>query len=172
MTPSILSIRRRMPGTLPKPSPMQAACSTRFTRKYFVDSQVTRGGIESVVGEFLASSGVEDQVILFLAGHAFLDENLGYWFGTVDVDPNDLSKRGMSFDQIERVLERVPARRRLILLDTCHAGDASMIVANRSRQELREVRLFAGSVERVVTRRALRLFFASCSRTSSSAAVP
>ncbi len=72
---------------------------------------------------FLNSSQVDDVVIVFVAGHGVLDEKLDFYFGTYDIDFNNPKGRGLSYDELESVIEDIPARRKLLLMDACHAGE-------------------------------------------------
>lgn len=83
--------------------------------------------------EFLANSRVEDEVVLFIAGHGVLDDELDYYFVTHDFDLKAPSKRGLTYEELESVIDGIPARRKLMLVDTCHSGevdeDAAVAVA-------------------------------------------
>jgi WD40 repeat protein len=95
---------------------------TRVRARVLLDEAATRERIlES--REFLAQARLDDRVIVFLAGHGLLDERVQYWFGTVDADPARPSERGLSYEAIESLLDGIPARQKLVLLDTCHAGE-------------------------------------------------
>ena len=66
---------------------------------------------------------VGDQVILFFAGHGIRDETGTFWFLTSDCSLDDPSLRGVSLPEIEGLYDGVPARKRLLLIDTCQAGE-------------------------------------------------
>jgi WD40 repeat protein len=88
----------------------------------------------------LSASKVQDSVILFLAGHGFLDKRYDYYFGTVDIDPADPSKRGLAYDDIEVLLDSSPAREKLLMMDTCFSGEeegdaAAMPIASTSKSQ-------------------------------------
>ena len=72
--------------------------------------------------KFLAQASPTDQVILYFAGHGLLSASGQYYFAPSDMDFSDPERRGLSFAQIEGLLDATPARSRLILLDSCHAG--------------------------------------------------
>jgi hypothetical protein len=86
------------------------------------DRAVTREAIRKAATK-LAAAGVDDVVVLFLAGHGFLDEGDRYFFGTTDIDPLQPAARGFAYAELEELLATTKARRRLVLLDTCHAGE-------------------------------------------------
>lgn len=74
--------------------------------------------------QFFDRSTVDDVAILFIAGHGLLDSKMDYWFATHDVNRKKPGLRGIAFAELEALLDGVPARRRLLLIDTCHAGEA------------------------------------------------
>jgi WD40 repeat protein len=72
---------------------------------------------------FLKQARVDDEVILFVAGHGLLDSNLDFYFATTDVDFNNPSVRGLKYDEMEGLLDEVAARKKLMLIDACHSGE-------------------------------------------------
>jgi WD40 repeat protein len=72
---------------------------------------------------FLKQARVDDEVILFVAGHGLLDNNLDFYFATTDVDFNNPSVRGLKYDELESLLDEVAARKKLMLIDACHSGE-------------------------------------------------
>lgn len=74
-------------------------------------------------GRFLEQSKVGDQIIIFIAGHGLQDRNYDYWFATHDIDPENPSQRGLSYDELEGLFTPAPARKRLLIMDTCFAGE-------------------------------------------------
>lgn len=71
----------------------------------------------------LQGSKVGDQVVVFVAGHGMLDESLDYYFVTHDFDREQPARRGLSYEQLESLLDGIPARRKLMMMDTCHSGE-------------------------------------------------
>ncbi len=86
-----------------------------------IDSAATQDNVLQA-RRFLAQARATDQVILYFAGHGLLSESGQYYFAPTDMDFSDPEGRGLSFAQIEGLLDATPARSRLILLDSCHAG--------------------------------------------------
>ncbi len=73
--------------------------------------------------EMIRNSRVDDTVILFYAGHGLLDSDLNYILGTHDIDFFHPSGRGFAYENLESLLDGIPARRKLVLIDACHSGE-------------------------------------------------
>jgi WD40 repeat protein len=89
------------------------------------DAKATRANILAAP-ILLAKSTVDDTVVLFFAGHGMIGPDGRYYYGTYDVDFDDPSNpkgRGLSFEEMTGLLKDVPARQRLLLMDTCFAGE-------------------------------------------------
>lgn len=87
-----------------------------------LDARVTRENIVAVK-DSLMKSQVDDAVILFISGHGLLDANLDYYFATADIDFSNPTARGLPYEAIESLLDGIPARKKLLLMDTCHSGE-------------------------------------------------
>jgi WD40 repeat protein/uncharacterized caspase-like protein len=88
----------------------------------FLNGDATRDKIREVK-QLLLRSRVDDEVIIFLAGHGLLDERLDYYFATADIDFENPSDAGLPYAAVEDLLEGIPARKKLLLMDTCHSGE-------------------------------------------------
>ncbi len=98
---------------------------TRFGQVHclrLLDKDATK---EKILGarSFLAKAKVDDEVILFFAGHGLLDDRLDYYFAAHNINFDRPSERGLSYNDIESLLDGVLARKRLLLIDSCHAGE-------------------------------------------------
>lgn len=76
-----------------------------------------------------------DQVIIFYAGHGLVDNNLNYYLGSTDLNFSNPSSNGISYNLLESLLDSIPARKKLLLLDACFSGEIDKNVAQRIRQE-------------------------------------
>jgi WD40 repeat protein len=68
-------------------------------------------------------SNVDDQIMIYVSCHGLLDDKMDYYLATHNVDFNNPSQRGLPYEAIEQMLDNVPARRRLIMIDACHSGE-------------------------------------------------
>jgi WD40 repeat protein len=73
--------------------------------------------------EVLKKSKVDDQVVVFISGHGLLDDSLDFYFATWDVDFDKPAARGIRYDELESLLDNIPARHKLLLIDACHSGE-------------------------------------------------
>ena len=86
------------------------------------DDEVSRASVEKLHQE-LQNTSVDDVVLLFFAGHGLLDADLNYFLAAHTVDFEDLGKGGIPYETMEDLLDGIPARKKLMLLDACHSGE-------------------------------------------------
>ncbi|MBR5522517.1 MAG: ankyrin repeat domain-containing protein [Akkermansia sp.] len=86
------------------------------------DKEVSTPDVLDKVRQFLANSRKEDRVILYVAGHGMLDDNLEYHYAPASFNVEQVNKTGISMKKLTGILQHIPARERLLLLDTCHSG--------------------------------------------------
>ncbi len=86
------------------------------------NEQVTRSSLDSVQ-KFLDGVTATDVVMVFIAGHGVLDQDFNYYFASHDLDFNSPEKNGISYDDIENLVDGISAIRKLLIMDTCHSGE-------------------------------------------------
>jgi WD40 repeat protein len=86
------------------------------------NSDVTLENVKALKQKLLKTN-VDDQVILYVSGHGLLDDNLDFYFASHNMDFDDLAKYGISYDVLEDLLDSIPARKKLFLMDACHSGE-------------------------------------------------
>jgi WD40 repeat protein len=87
----------------------------------FLNHDATRDQVLAVKKK-LTESGPDDIVILSLSGHGLLDEELDFYFATHDMDFSHPALRGLPFHLVEDLLDSIPARKKVLLIDACHSG--------------------------------------------------
>lgn len=101
----------------------------------FTDALAQR---EQILGvkEKLNQSKINDEVIIFAAGHGLLDDELDYYFATHDIDFENPSGRGLKYEELEGLLDGIPARKKILLIDACHSGEVDKEQTELVRSEL------------------------------------
>ncbi len=89
--------------------------------------------------DFLAGSTPDDAVIIFIAGHGVLDEKLDYYYCTNNIDFDKPNINGISYDEIEDLLNKTKAIRKLLFMDTCHSGELDKDEVEKTKQAKVEV---------------------------------
>jgi hypothetical protein len=90
--------------------------------KLFTDQQVTKENILALK-DYLNKTGVYDKVIISCSSHGLLDDSLNFYLAMHDVDFNKPKARGLKYEALESLLDGIPARQKLLLLDACNSGE-------------------------------------------------
>ena len=86
------------------------------------DDEVTQESL-SAIQTFLSQASINDVVIIYIAGHGLLDQNLDYYYAVYDVDFDHPEVKGWSYALFEEWLALCSANKKLLLFDTCHGGE-------------------------------------------------
>jgi Caspase domain len=104
-----------------------------------LDYQATEREIRRAIGSTLRTKlSVEDTVFIFWAGHGAQDNAGDTYFVAYDTlgDPNDLFASAINMQFLTSAINRLPAERVVMILDTCHSGEAGggmMLASARTR---------------------------------------
>ncbi|TNE54257.1 MAG: hypothetical protein EP338_08830 [Bacteroidetes bacterium] len=103
-----------------------------------VDEQSTKENVAKLK-DFLSKAGRNDVVMVFVAGHGLLDEDLNYYYATFDTDFNDPGKRGILYEELEKILDQITALKKLLFIDTCHSGEVDKEEVEKSTEKAKVV---------------------------------
>jgi WD40 repeat protein len=92
------------------------------------NEQVTKEKILSLK-ELLQKTTVNDKVIISCSSHGLLDDSLNFYLATYDVDFEHPKSRGLRYEELEGLLDGIPARQKLLLLDACNSGENDKLEA-------------------------------------------
>lgn len=113
------------------------------------NEEVTRENIRQL-RTLLNQTNIDDEVILFYAGHGVLSKDYDYFLSTYDMDFSDPTT-GMPYSDFIDLLDGIPARKKLVLLDACHSGEVdkeSLQLAAKAKQKKGKKRFrAAGNVQ-------------------------
>ncbi len=73
--------------------------------------------------ELLMKTSVNDKVIISLSGHGLLSKSLDFYYATYDMDFQHPELKGLLYDDLEDLLDGIPSRNKLLLVDACHSGE-------------------------------------------------
>ncbi len=71
----------------------------------------------------LQQTSENDKVIIAYSGHGMLNEEYDYYLSTYSINFEKPSENGLPYDEIENLLDSIPARKKLLLIDACHSGE-------------------------------------------------
>lgn len=92
------------------------------------NENVTRESVLKIKKELLKSD-VDDEVIILMSGHGVLSDELDFYYATHDMDFNNPASKGILFEEIESLLNDIPARKKVLLIDACHSGEVDKVEA-------------------------------------------
>ncbi len=71
----------------------------------------------------LMNTTIHDKVIICYSGHGLLNSSMDYFLSTYAVDFNAPDSGGVPYSLLEDLLDGIPARQKLMLIDACHSGE-------------------------------------------------
>ena len=106
--------------------------------KTFTNSQVDLNTM-TAAKEFLAQARPQDTVILFIAGHGVFTRDSAtpdYFYIAYNTDVSDIEHTAIRFSEVEELLQGLPARQKLFLMDTCNSGEVDPISYTKAAAEV------------------------------------
>lgn len=105
---------------------LDSAFKRRFTNTLktytFTNEKVNLQTINKIK-ELLSKVKANDKVIISLSGHGILDAKQNFYFATPETDFSNPTDKSISYDDIEKLLDGLPCRNKLLLIDACHSGE-------------------------------------------------
>ncbi len=99
------------------------------------------------LNQFLAKATINDVVMVFFAGHGYLDEDLSYYFPTYYTDFDDPKINSVAFKDFEKLFQTIKPIRKLMFIDACFSGEVDEDIFNEGEgddkkgKDGREIRL-------------------------------
>lgn len=96
---------------------------TNVESKLLLNDQATRENVLDGLQWLVDNVQQGDVVMLFCSGHGFLDDRDNFYLGSHEVVPDKLRSSAVSWREVIGILhEELPACKRLVFLDACHAA--------------------------------------------------
>ncbi len=73
--------------------------------------------------KYLLRTTENDKVIIAYSGHGLLSKDFDYYLSTYSVNFEKPELNGLPYDELENLLDSIPARKKLLLIDACHSGE-------------------------------------------------
>jgi len=87
-----------------------------------LNSSATLENLKTIKEKLLQSS-INDHVIFMYSGHGLLDKELNYYLSSYNVDFSQPELNGIPYSEVDNLLDGIPARQKLVLIDACHSGE-------------------------------------------------
>lgn len=99
----------------------------------------TKRNILATLKVFCEDAKADDAIIFFFSGH-------GYQGGFCPVDMTSKNGAGLTYDEVQSVLKRSKAKRKIVIADACYSGGLRKVkTQNRSQSSNGEVMFFLSS---------------------------
>ncbi|MFN5911093.1 MAG: caspase domain-containing protein, partial [Bacteroidota bacterium] len=104
-----------------------------------INEKVTKEEIVKLKQRLLRTT-VHDRVIISCSSHGLLDEHNRFYLAMHDTEADQPGSKGLSYEELSGLLDGIPARQKLLLLDACNSGenDATQAV-KKSNPENRDL---------------------------------
>jgi WD40 repeat protein len=73
--------------------------------------------------EKLKQTSVNDKVIISYSGHGLMSKDYDYYLSTYSINFDKPEENGLPYEELENLLDSIPARKKLMLIDACHSGE-------------------------------------------------
>jgi hypothetical protein len=87
------------------------------------NEKVTKENVLKLKSDFLAQAKVTDVVLFFIAGHGVLNKNLDYYYAASNMDFLNPENGGITFEELEGMLDGIRPYKKLLFMDSCHSGE-------------------------------------------------
>jgi Caspase domain len=86
------------------------------------NQNVTLSNIQALKQKLLQTN-INDKVIIAYSGHGLLSKQYDYYLSSYTVNFKNPEINGIAYEEIENLLDRIPARKKLLMIDACHSGE-------------------------------------------------
>ncbi|CAN5426184.1 hypothetical protein BH09BAC5_BH09BAC5_02380 [soil metagenome] len=105
---------------------MSLAMKNKYGNDIIIDTlfneNVTVENVKALKAK-LKKTNVNDRVIIAYSGHGLLSSSFDYYLSTYNVNFNKPEEGGLAYDELENLLDSLPARKKLLMIDACHSGE-------------------------------------------------
>jgi WD40 repeat protein len=108
----------------------------------FINEEAEKDAVEQALTDIIQQVETRDTVIIFFAGHGYVDRDI-YYFLPYDTDITDMESTAVDIGTLSAFLRDLPANKVALFLDTCQSGSAvktlGTVAMSRSIDEKRQI---------------------------------
>ncbi|WP_164849939.1 caspase family protein [Mucilaginibacter limnophilus] len=108
-----------------------------------LNTDATVANIKLLKQKFM-QTGVDDIIIISVSGHGLLNASGDFFYAAYETNFTNPDVTALAYKDIEWLLDGVPARKKLVMIDACHSGESDKI--NQS-----ETTMLAANVKSTLT---------------------
>ncbi|EJF52582.1 WD40 repeat-containing protein [Saprospira grandis DSM 2844] len=82
---------------------------------------------------FMLQAKINDQIVFYISSHGLLDDSLNYYLALPNSQFEQPQNGSWAYDDMEQLLDGLPCRNRLLLLDACHSGEVDKEVETEKK---------------------------------------
>ncbi len=101
---------------------LKAKFGNNLVTDTLLNENVTISNVKALKKKLLQTT-VNDKVIISYSGHGLLNKAYDYYLSTYTVNFKNPEENGLPYDELESLLDMIPARKKLMLIDACHSGE-------------------------------------------------
>jgi len=95
---------------------------TAITIDTLFNEQVSVENVKALKNKLLQTN-INDKVIISFSGHGLLSSTYDYYLATHNTNFKIPEQGGLPYEDLEWLLDSIPARKKLLLIDACHSGE-------------------------------------------------
>jgi WD40 repeat protein len=98
----------------------------KFSNNLLIDTlfneNVTISNVKALKKKLLQTN-IGDKVIIAYSGHGLLSKDYDYFLSSYSVDFEKPEINGIAYEDLENLIDSIPARKKLMIIDACHSGE-------------------------------------------------
>jgi len=97
-----------------------------FNERLIIDTLTNQNATKEnilALREKLKQTNIDDMVIVSFSGHGMVDDKNDFFFASHDINFEKPQENGLSYENIQSLLNNIPARKKLLLIDACNSGE-------------------------------------------------
>lgn len=101
---------------------LKARYGNRMVIDTLFNEEVTKDHIKALKQK-LTKTNINDKVLISFSGHGLFSSTYDYFLSSYDIQFDKPEQNGIPYELLEDLLDGIPARKKLMMLDACHSGE-------------------------------------------------